>query len=213
MSGSGIGQGFRVTTAGETHGTANVVISDGWRPGLVLSLADFADELARRRPGQSAITTQRKESDAPEILSGVFEGRTSGTSIAILLRNDDARSSDYDELARVFRPGHGDFSYAAKYGLRDPRGGGRSSARETVARVVAGVVAKRILETHWGVRVVAYVKQIGDVVAQIDDPAGVTLDCVERLPDGTPNIVRCPDPVKAQAMLELVYEETELDIM
>lgn len=143
MAGNSFGQLFRITTAGESHGPGNVVIIDGVPPGLPLTVEDFLPDLARRRPGQSRIVTQRNESDEPEILSGVFEGQTTGTSLAILIRNQDQRSRDYGDIKDKYRPGHADFSLDAKYGFRDYRGGGRSSARETSVRVAAGVVAKR----------------------------------------------------------------------
>jgi chorismate synthase len=204
MAGNSFGQSFRVTTAGESHGPCNVVIIDGCPPGIALAPQDLERELARRRPGQSALVSQRREADAPEILAGVFEGHTTGTSIAILVRNADARSRDYEELRNKYRPGHADFTYDAKYGLRDHRGGGRASARETVARVAAGAVAKKILEMAFGGRVVGYVVQIGDVVAEVRDPAAVGSGEVERLPSGEPNLVRCPDPKAAARMVALV---------
>ncbi|AKF07747.1 chorismate synthase [Sandaracinus amylolyticus] len=206
MPGSSFGQAFRVTTAGESHGPGNVVIVDGCPPGLALSEEDLRPDLARRKPGQSVLTTQRMESDEPEILSGVYEGRTTGTPIAILVRNTDQRSKDYASIAEVYRPGHADYTYDAKYGFRDPRGGGRSSARETVARVAAGAIAKKLIHEAFGGRVIAYVKQVGDVVAKIDDPASVTLAQVETLPDGSPNLVRCPDPDAAARMVSLIDE-------
>ncbi len=204
MPGNSFGQAFRITTAGESHGPGNVVIIDGCPPGIPLTVEDLQVDLARRRPGQSRIVTQRDEADEPEILAGVFEGRTTGTSIAILVRNADQKSKDYDDIKNKYRPGHADYTYDAKYGRRDYRGGGRSSARETTVRVAAGVVAKRIIAEAFGGRVVGYVKQVGDIVATIDDPASITLDAVERLPDGEPNIVRCPDPVRAAEMVELI---------
>ncbi len=204
MSGSTFGVLFRVTTAGESHGPANVVIVDGCPPGLPLQQDDLRAELARRRPGQSKIVTQRQEADEPEILSGVFEGRTTGTPIAVLVRNADQRSRDYSEIAALYRPGHADFTYDAKYGVRDYRGGGRASARETVARVCAGAIAKKVLAEALGARVVGYVRQVGDLVADVPDPAAVTLEQVETLPDGVPNIVRCPDAAQAARMVELI---------
>ncbi|HEY8429139.1 MAG TPA: chorismate synthase, partial [Sandaracinaceae bacterium] len=183
---------------------ANVVIVDGCPPGLPLDEDDLRRDLARRRPGQSKLVTQRKETDEPEILSGVFEGRTTGTPIAVLVRNQDPRSRDYAEIAELYRPGHADYTYDAKYGFRDYRGGGRASARETVARVCAGAIAKKLLAHAFGGRVIGYVTQVGDVVASVDDPAAVTLDRVETLPNGEPNLVRCPDPVAASAMVELI---------
>lgn len=197
MAGNSYGQLFRITTAGESHGPANIVIIDGVPPGLELSEADLQPDLDRRRPGQSKITTQRQESDVPEILSGVFEGRTTGTSIAILIRNEDQRSRDYSDIRDKYRPGHADYTFDAKYGFRDYRGGGRSSARETTVRVAAGAVAKKML-APLGVHVVGYVKQIGELVAEVPEPVAVTLEMVES------NIVRCPDPRKAEAMIALI---------
>lgn len=204
MPGNSFGQAFRITTAGESHGPGNVVIIDGCPPGIALSLDDLRADLARRRPGQSHIVTQRQEADEPEILSGVFEGRTTGTSIAILVRNTDQKSRDYADIKDKFRPGHADHGYDAKYGFRDYRGGGRSSARETVARVAAGAIAKKILFEAFGARVTGYVRQVGRIVADIQDPAAVTLEQVEKLPDGSPNVVRCPDPERAREMVELI---------
>ncbi len=206
MAGNSFGQLFRITTAGESHGPGNVVIIDGVPPGLELSVEDFTADLSRRRPGQSRIVTQRDEADAPEILSGVFDGRTTGTSLAILIRNTDQRSRDYSEIKDKYRPGHADFGYDAKYGFRDYRGGGRSSARETSVRVAAGVVAKKLIANEFGGRVVGYVVQVGDIRATIDEPEAVTLDQVETLPDGEPNIVRCPDAECAARMVELIDE-------
>jgi chorismate synthase len=204
MSGSSFGQAFRITTAGESHGPGNVVIIDGCPSGIDFDLDFVAAELARRRPGQSKIVTQRQESDLPEVLSGVFEGKTTGTSLAILVRNEDQRSRDYTDIQDKYRPGHADHSYDAKYGFRDYRGGGRSSARETTARVAAGAVAKLVLAKELDAKVLAYVKQVGDIVANIDAPETLTLEQIETLPDGSPNIVRCPDPVKAAEMVQLI---------
>lgn len=198
MAGSTFGQLFRVTTAGESHGPGNVVIVDGVPPDLALAVEDLEPDLARRRPGQSSLVTQRQESDEPEILSGVFEGRTTGTPIAILFRNRDQRSRDYAELEHTYRPGHADYTFDAKYGRRDHRGGGRSSARETVARVAAGAVARKLLRERYGVEVLGWVDAVGDVVAEIDDPAAITPAQVEATP------VRCPDPRAAAAMIELI---------
>lgn len=204
VSGNSFGQAFRITTAGESHGPGNVVIIDGCPPGVELTPELLSVDLNRRRPGQSKIVTQRQEADEPEILAGVFEGKTTGTSIAILIRNTDARSRDYSKIMDTYRPGHADYTYDRKYGFRDYRGGGRSSARETTARVAAGAVAKQLLASHLGVRIVGYVKQVGTIVADIADPAAVTLDQVETLPDGEPNIVRCPDASKVAAMVQLI---------
>jgi len=204
MPGNSFGQAFCITTAGESHGPAYVVIVDGVPPGIELSVHDLMVDLNRRRPGQSKIVTQRDEADVPEILSGVFEGRTTGTSLAILVRNNDQRSRDYEDIKHVYRPGHADYTYDAKYGFRDYRGGGRSSARETTVRVAAGVVAKKLIRAAFAGEVVGYVQQVGDVIAEIPDPAAVTLDQVEKLPDGQPNIVRCPDPRAAARMVSLI---------
>lgn len=202
MAGNSFGQVFRVTTAGESHGPGNVVIIDGLPAGLPLSVEDLLPDLARRRPGQSRITTQRQEEDHPEILSGVFEGRTTGTSLAILIRNEDQRSHDYGDIKDKYRPGHADFTFDAKYGCRDYRGGGRSSARETNVRVAAGSVARKLLAhlTQGRCRILGYVKQVGDLLATVPDPAGVTLEQVES------NIVRCPDAAMAPRMIALIEQ-------
>ncbi|RYZ02143.1 MAG: chorismate synthase [Myxococcales bacterium] len=206
MSGNSFGQAFRISTAGESHGPGNVVIIDGCPSGIALSVEDLRVDLSRRRPGQSHIVTQRQEADEPEILAGVFEGRTTGTSIAILVRNEDQKSKDYSDIKDKYRPGHADYTYDQKYGFRDYRGGGRSSARETVSRVAAGVVAKKLIAQAFGGKVVGYVTQVGHIVASIADPSAVTLEQVEQLPDGSPNIVRCPDPARAAEMVALVEE-------
>ena len=198
MPGNSFGQSFRVTTAGESHGPGFVVIVDGCPPGLELSEADLQPDLDRRRPGQSSITTQRDEADTAEILSGVFEGRTTGTPIAVLIRNHDQRPRDYSEIKEKYRPGHADLTFDAKYGFRDYRGGGRSSARETSVRVAAGAIAKKLLRERSGVAIVGYVRRIGDLEAAIDDPTTVRLEQVEASP------VRCPDPALAQRMIELI---------
>ncbi len=204
MAGNSFGQALRITTAGESHGGGNVVIIDGMPAGLELSEDDLRHDLARRRPGQSHIVTQRDEADAPEILSGTFEGRTTGTPIAILVRNTDQRSKDYSDIKDLYRPGHADFSYDQKYGFRDYRGGGRSSARETVVRVAAAAVAKKLLAQVCGTRVVAYVMQVGEIRAQIAAADRITEKQVERFSDGTPNIVRCPDENAAKKMIALI---------
>lgn len=205
MSGNSFGQAFRITTAGESHGPGNVVIIDGCPPGIALSVEDLRVDLGRRRPGQSHIVTQRKEADEPEILAGVFEGRTTGTSIAILVRNEDQKSKDYSDIKDKYRPGHADYTYDQKYGFRDYRGGGRSSARETVSRVAAGVIAKKLIAHAFGGNVIGYVTQVGNIIADVD-PTSVTLEQVEKLPDGSPNIVRCPDPARAAEMVTLVED-------
>src|SRR3954469_22431788 len=187
MPGNSFGELFRITTAGVSHGPGYLLIVDGCPPGLPLGEEDLLPDLRRRRPGQSKIVTQRQEEDRPEIWSGVFEGVTDGTSIGILFRNSDQRSGDYGDIKDKFRPGHADFTFDAKYGRRDYRGGGRSSARETVCRVAAGAVAKKLLAGA-GMRVLGYVTQVGAVKAPALDPTSVTLEQVEA------NAVRCPDP-------------------
>jgi chorismate synthase len=199
MPGNSFGELFRITTAGVSHGPGYLVIIDGCPPGLPLSEDDLLPDLRRRRPGQSKIVTQRKEEDIPEIWSGVFEGVTDGTSIGILFRNEDQRSQDYGDIKDKYRPGHADFTFDAKYGIRDYRGGGRSSARETLCRVAAGAIAKKLLARH-GMSVLGYVKQVGEVVADIPAPAEVTLEQVEATP------VRCPDPAAAARMITLIEE-------
>lgn len=206
MAGNSFGQAFRITTAGESHGPGNVVIIDGVPPGIALSVEDLLGDLNRRRPGQSHITTQRDEADQPEILSGVFEGRTTGTSLAILIRNTDQRSKDYGDIKDLYRPGHADYSFDTKYGFRDYRGGGRSSARETTARVAAGVVAKKLMHQAFGGSVLGYVTQVGDVKTTIAEPELLTLDQIEKRPDGSPNIIRCPDISAADQMIERIEE-------
>jgi len=198
MAGNSYGQFFRITTAGESHGPGNVVIIDGVPPGIPLDESDIQQDLDRRKPGQSTITTQRKESDQAEILSGVFDGKTTGTSLAILIRNEDQRSRDYTEIKEKYRPGHADYTYDTKYGFRDYRGGGRASARETNVRVAAGAVAKKFLSQFYDVRIIGYVKQIGDLVADIPHPEEVTLEQVES------NIVRCPDAGVAEQMIRRI---------
>ena len=169
MTGNSFGQAFRVTTAGESHGPANVVIIDGVPSGIPLTVEELLIDLNRRRPGQSHIVTQRNESDTPEILSGVFEGRTTGTSLAILIRNQDQRSKDYGNIKHVYRPGHADYSFDAKYGFRDYRGGGRSSARETAMRVAAGGIAKKYLKETCGIEIRGYLSQLGPIkIEKID---------------------------------------------
>jgi len=164
MSGSTFGHVFCVTNFGESHGPAIGCVIDGCPPGLPLSAADMQPDLDRRKPGTSRHVTQRRESDAVEILSGVYEGRTTGTPIALLIRNEDAKSKDYDELADTFRPGHADYTYWRKYGVRDPRGGGRSSARLTAPMVAAGAVAKKWLRLRYGTQVRGCLTQLGDIV-------------------------------------------------
>jgi chorismate synthase len=197
MPGNSFGELFRITTAGVSHGPGYLCIIDGCPPGLPLSAADLLPDLRRRRPGQSTIVSQRQEEDLPEIWSGVFDGQTDGTPLGILFRNSDQRSADYGDIKDKYRPGHADFTYDAKFGVRDYRGGGRSSARETVCRVAAGAVAKKLLARQ-GISVLGYVKQVGAVVASVPEPAQVTLEQVEA------NAVRCPDPARAAEMIALI---------
>ncbi|MCC6301604.1 MAG: chorismate synthase [Gammaproteobacteria bacterium] len=166
MSGNSIGKLFTVTTFGESHGPALGCVVDGCPPGLALSAQDLQHDLDRRKPGQSRHVTQRREDDAVEILSGVFEGRTTGTPIGLLIRNQDQRSKDYSEIMDRFRPGHADYTYQQKYGFRDYRGGGRSSARETAMRVAAGAIAKKYLRTRYGIGIRGYLAQLGPIRPQ-----------------------------------------------
>ncbi|QYJ87988.1 chorismate synthase [Shewanella mesophila] len=166
MSGNSIGQNFVVTTFGESHGKALGCIIDGCPPGLELSEADMQDDLDRRRPGTSRYTTARREADEVQILSGVFEGKTTGTSIGLVIQNTDQRSQDYSNIKDQFRPGHADYTYQQKYGLRDYRGGGRSSARETAMRVAAGAVAKKYLKQVHGIQINGYLSELGPIVAE-----------------------------------------------
>ena len=197
--GSTFGHLFRITTFGESHGGGVGVVIDGCPPRVEISQGEIQVELDRRRPGQSKITTPRKETDTCEIISGVFQGKTIGTPIAILVRNKDTRPQDYNEMAQKYRPSHADATYDAKYGIRNWQGGGRSSARETIGRVAAGAIAKKILRQVAGVEVVGYVKKIKHLEAEID-PNTVTLEQVES------NIVRCPNGQSAAAMIELIDE-------
>jgi chorismate synthase len=205
MAGNTFGKLFRVTTAGVSHGPGNVCIIDGCPAGLELSVDDLLLDLQRRRPGQSKLTTQRDEPDLPEIWSGVFDGKTDGTPIALTFRNADQRSGDYGDISQKYRPGHADYTFDAKYGFRDYRGGGRSSARETISRVAAGAVAKKLLALH-GIRILGYVTQVGHLKAEIVDPTSVTLDQVEASP------TRCPIPEKAaemEAFINLVRKDRD----
>ncbi len=200
--GNTFGHAFRVTTFGESHGGGVGVVIDGCPPRLSISPEEIQSELDRRRPGQSKITTPRQEADTCEILSGVFEGKTLGTPITILVRNRDTRPQDYSEMAQAYRPSHADATYDAKYGIRNWQGGGRASARETIGRVAAGAIAKKILRQIAQVEIIAYVKRIQHLEAVVD-PNIITLESVES------NIVRCPDPDCAEKMIELI-EQTRL---
>ncbi|NEP12003.1 MAG: chorismate synthase [Symploca sp. SIO2C1] len=197
--GNTFGHLFRITTFGESHGGGVGVVIDGCPPQLEISAEEIQLELDRRRPGQSKITTPRKESDTCEIVSGMFKGKTLGTPIMIMVRNKDTRPQDYSEMAQTYRPSHADATYDAKYGIRNWQGGGRSSARETIGRVAAGAIAKKILSQAVGVEIVGYVKRIQHLEA-IVDPNSVTLEQVES------NIVRCPDAESAQRMIELIEQ-------
>jgi chorismate synthase len=197
LSGNSFGQFFRITTWGESHGKALGVVIDGCPPRLELSAEDIQKELDRRRPGQGKGSSPRHEKDRVEILSGVFEGRTTGTPISLLVRNEDVDSGPYEELRNVFRPGHGDFTYQAKYGIRDHRGGGRASARETIGRVAAGALAKKILKGE-GIEILAYTVELGGIRAERRDPGEV-----EKNP------LRCPDRKAAETM-EARIEEARL---
>jgi len=194
MAGNTFGKIFRVTTWGESHGPAVGAVIDGCPPRLPLAAADIDMALARRRPGVQTHATSRREPDRVEILAGVFEGLTTGTPISLIIFNRDVRSQDYEEFKEIFRPGHGDFTYQAKYGIRDHRGGGRASARETAARVAAGAVAQKVLETQ-NIRVVAYTMEFGGVKAQRMEEATIW-----------DNPFACPDPEAVPAMAARVRE-------
>ena len=189
MSGNTIGKLFTVTTFGESHGPAIGCVIDGCPPGLSITSEDLQRDLDRRKPGTSRYTTQRKEDDEVEILSGVFEGKTTGTSIGLLIRNKDQKSKDYSKIANTFRPAHADYTYQQKYGHRDYRGGGRSSARETAMRVAAGGIAKKYLEEAFGVTIQGYLAQLGPIKAE-----QVQWDTIETNP------FFCPDPSKIEAL-------------
>jgi len=193
MSGNSIGRLFTVTTAGESHGPALVAIVDGCPPGLELSEADLQPDLDRRKPGQSKYTTQRREADEVKILSGVFEGRTTGTPIALVIYNTDQRSQDYKKIVDRFRPGHADYTYLQKYGLRDHRGGGRSSARETAMRVAAGAIAKKWLHVRYGTVIRGYLAQMGSIKIEHKD-----WNVVEQNP------FFCPDPARVPELEALI---------
>ena len=197
--GNTFGHLFRVTTWGESHGDAIGVVVDGCPPRLELSVEDIQKELDRRRPGQSEISTQRKEGDKAEILSGVFDGLTLGTPIMISVWNEDARGRDYEHMRTKYRPSHADYTYDSKYGIRNWKGGGRASARETIGRVAAGAIAKKILAQEFGVEIVGYVKQVWKIKAEID-PDTVSAADVES------NVVRCPDQDVAVQMIERIKE-------
>lgn len=197
--GSTFGHLFRLSTFGESHGGGVGVVIDGCPPRLPLAVEEIQRDLDRRRPGQSRITTPRAEPDRAEILSGLFEGQTLGTPIAILVRNEDARPTAYEAFKDAYRPSHADYTYEAKYGIRTWQGGGRASARETIGRVAAGAVARKLLANLATVEVLAWVAQVWTIAADID-PASVTLEAVEA------NIVRCPDAAAAERMIARIDE-------
>ena len=190
---------FRVSTFGESHGGGVGVVIDGVPPRLPITVEELQTDLDRRRPGQSRLVTQRDEADRAEILSGVFEGYTTGTPLAVLVRNEDHNSGAYDHLKDVYRPSHADFTYDAKYGIRNWAGGGRASARETIGRVAAAAVARKLLATVAGIEVLAWVQSVGEIEAEVD-AEGLTLDAVEADP------TRCPDPVAAAAMTAAIEQ-------
>jgi len=201
MSGNTIGVLFRVTTWGESHGRATGAVVDGCPPGIDLAERDIQSALDRRRPGQADTSSSRQEADAVEILSGIFDGRTTGTPISLLIRNQDAREGEYDALKDVFRPGHGDFTYFHKYGVRDHRGGGRASGRETAARVAAGAIAAKVIALS-GMRVTAFTKALGGITADSSLCASDRIDNEKN----RSNELCCPDPAAAAGMLEKLRE-------
>jgi chorismate synthase len=188
---------FRITTWGESHGAGVGVVVDGCPPQLALTEADIQPDLDRRRPGQSKIVSPRKEADRVQILSGTFEGKTLGTPICLLVKNEDARPEAYTEMATKFRPSHADYTYQAKYGIRNWQGGGRTSARETIGRVAAGAIARKLLRERYRVEVLAYVSQVQGITSAVD-PEKVKAQEIEA------NLVRCPDPKAAEKMIELI---------
>ncbi|MFU2081830.1 chorismate synthase [Gallibacterium anatis] len=200
MAGNSIGQLFKVTTFGESHGIALGGIVDGVPPGLELSEADLQPDLDRRKPGTSRYTTPRREDDEVQILSGVFEGKTTGTSIGLLIKNSDQRSKDYSEIKDRFRPGHADYTYQQKYGIRDYRGGGRSSARETAIRVAAGGIAKKYLAQHFGIKIRAFLSQIGDIQVPVQPLEKIDWAFVNS------NLFFCPDEATIEKFDALIRE-------
>ncbi len=197
MAGNSFGQIFRITTFGESHGGAVGVVVDGCPPGIKISEEEVQVELDRRKPGQSKITTPRKEADQIKILSGIFEGKTTGTPILMIAYNEEFESDDYLELKDLYRPSHADYTYEAKYGFRDWRGSGRASARETLGRVAAGAIAKKYLKDKLGIELISFVDQVSDIKTNIDFNQ-VTLKDIES------NIIRCPDPKAAEEMIQLI---------
>ncbi len=196
------GKIFQISTWGESHGKGVGVVIDGCPAGLPLTEADIQPDLDRRRPGQSKLTTKRQEADQVEILSGVFDGKTTGTPISLMVKNKDQRSGDYKEMNTVFRPSHADYTYFAKYGIKDYRGGGRTSARETIGRVASGAIAKKLMKKYCGLEVLAYVSQVFNIHTDTD-PLSVTPDSVES------SIVRCPDTQTAKKMEQTILQAKE----
>ena len=199
---SQFGKVFQITTFGESHGGGVGVVVDGCPPRLALDVSEIQAELDRRRPGQSRLTTPRQEEDRAEILSGLFEGRTIGSPISIVIKNKDARSSAYEDMKNLYRPSHADFTTEAKYGIRAWAGGGRASARETIGRVAAGAIAQKLLREVAGVEVIAWVQQIQDIEAQVDLES-VTTEQVDA------SLTRCPDPEASARMIERIDEVRE----
>ena len=199
MAGNSFGKAFKITTFGESHGIAIGVIIDGCPAGLAIDTHFIQEELDKRRPGQSKITTQRKESDTVQVLSGIFEGKSTGTPISLLIPNEDQRSKDYGHNIDVYRPSHADYTYDSKYGIRDHRGGGRSSARETAARVAAGAIAKLLLESY-GIEIFAHVTAVGTINA----PNLASENIKSLLSTREENIVRCADPAMANQMIDFI---------
>ncbi|MCE9541064.1 chorismate synthase [Candidatus Kaiserbacteria bacterium] len=199
MAGNSFGELFRITTFGESHGGAVGVVLDGCPPGIEITEEEIQKQLDRRKPGQSKITTPRKEADRIHILSGHFEGKTTGTPILMIAYNEDQKSEDYSELMKAYRPSHADYTYEAKYGFRDWRGSGRASARETLARVAAGAIAQKYLKEKAGIEILSYVEQVGDITAEVD------FNTV-RMEDIESNIIRCPDQGAAEKMIALIEQ-------
>lgn len=202
MSGNSFGTLFKITTWGESHGPALGVVIDGCPAGLKITAEEIQEELDRRKPGQSKVTSTRQEADRVEILSGVFEGMTTGTPISLMIRNEDERNADYSQLEDTYRPSHADFTYDAKYGFRDHRGGGRASARETVARVAAGAFAKKLLRDKERVEILAYVKQIKDITSEVY-LSSLKASQIEK------SMVRCPDLTASKKMIALIESVKE----
>ncbi len=197
MAGNSFGQLFRITTFGESHGGAVGVVVDGCPPGIEITEEEIQKQLDRRKPGQSKITTSRKEADKINILSGYYDGKTTGTPILLIAYNEDAKSQDYSEMMKAYRPSHADYTYEAKYGFRDWRGSGRASARETLARVAAAAIAQKYLKEKEGIECLSYVEQVGDIKSNVDE--------IEVKPQSIEsNIIRCPDQKAAKKMIALV---------